>query len=219
MKWQLFQKHKFHKRINFNSLLMTTLIDLLRHGETENSDRYCGSTNYPLTSLGWAQMWSSVQKTSTQWEQIITSPLIRCVDFAQALGQHYSIPVVQDSRLQEIHFGDWENQSAAELMQNQADALLRFWQNPLTHPPPMAEHLRDFQARVLTAWHEIQQQFIGKKVLLITHGGVIRIIISHIQQYPLEHLLALEIHHADVKRVCIEQTEPQATVVYDSLLT
>lgn len=195
---------------------MTTFIDLLRHGETENSHHYCGSTNYPLTRRGWAQMWDVIEKNPCQWQQIITSPLNRCADFAQSLGQRFSISVTQDARLQEIHFGEWEDRSTAELMQTHADVLLRFWQNPLSCPPPKAEHLSDFEARVLAAWYETQQQFADKRILLITHGGVIRVIMCHIQQHPIERLLEFKVNHADMKHVCIEQAGcPRTTLSSD----
>lgn len=196
---------------------MTTFIDLLRHGETENSQRFCGSTNHLLTPLGWTQMWNAVESKSPQWQQIITSPLDRCAHFAQALGQRYAIPVTQDARIQEIHFGEWENQSAADLMQIDADALSRFWQNPIRYPPPDAEHLLDFEARVLSAWYDITQQFIDQKILLITHSGVMRIIICHIQQHPIERLLEFTIPHADMKQIHIESTQhPQTTLISES---
>ncbi|MEK6686482.1 MAG: alpha-ribazole phosphatase family protein [Pseudomonadota bacterium] len=195
---------------------MTTFIDLLRHGKTENSQRYCGSTNHPLTPLGWTQMWNATDKKPPQWQQIITSPLGRCAHFAQALEQRYAIPVTQDARLQEIHFGGWENQSAADLMQIDADALSRFWQNPIRYPPPDAEHLLDFEIRVLAAWHHIIQQFNDQKILLITHSGVIRIIICHIQQHPIERLLEFEVPHAGMKHVCIDPAKhPQAMLISD----
>lgn len=185
---------------------MTTFIDLLRHGETENSQRYCGSTDYPLTQLGWAQMWHTVEENPSRWQQIITSPLARCTDFAHVLGQRYLIPVTQDARVREIHFGEWEDRSAAELMQTDADALSRFWHNPLSYPPPHGEYLLDFEARVLSAWHDIRQQYSGKRILLITHSGVIRVIMCHIQQHPLERLLEFEVSHAGIKHVSIEQS-------------
>ncbi len=198
---------------------MTTFIDLLRHGETENSHHYCGSTDYPLTPLGWAQMWHTIERNPSQWQQIITSPLIRCADFAQALGQRYSIPVTHDTRIQEIHFGAWEDQSTADLMKNHADAVSRFWQNPLVHPPPKAEHLLDFEKRILSAWYEIQQHSVDKRILLITHGGVIRVIMCHIQQYPVERLLEFEVKHASMHHVYIEQAErSQARLVSDPCL-
>jgi len=197
--------------------VMTTFIDLLRHGETENSQRYCGSTNHPLTPLGWAQMWNAADKQSPRWQQIITSPLDRCAHFAQALGLRHTIPVAQDERLQEIHFGEWENQSSADLMQIDADALSRFWQNPVRFPPPDAEHLLDFEARVLSAWHDIIQQFNDRKILLITHSGVMRIIICHIQQHPIERLLEFAIPHAGMKQIRIESApHSHATLISKS---
>ena len=129
MKWRLFPKRRFRNKVSFRSKL-TTSIDLLRHGVTENSQRYCGSTNYPLTALGWTQMWHAINSQSTQWQHIVTSPLARCADFAHAMEQHYSIPVTQDDRIREIHFGDWEDRSSAELMHTDTDALSRFWQIP-----------------------------------------------------------------------------------------
>lgn len=206
MKWRLSPKRRFRNKTSFCSIL-TTSIDLLRHGVTENSQRYCGSTNYPLTALGWTQMWHAVNSQSTQWQHIVTSPLARCADFAHAMEQQYSIPVTQDDRIREIHFGDWEDRSSAELMQTDAGALSRFWQNPFDYPPPNGEHLLDFQARVLSAWEDIQQQFCGKKVLLITHGGVIRMIVCHILQHPLEQALEIDVRHASIRHVRIDHAE------------
>jgi len=203
MKWRLFPKRRFRNKASTRSTL-TTSIDLLRHGITVNSQRYCGSTDYPLAALGWTQMWHAVNNQSTQWQHIVTSPLARCADFAHAMEQHYSIPVTQDDRIREIHFGDWENRSSAELMHTDADALSLFWQNPVDHPPPNGEHLLDFKARVLSAWEDIQQQFYGQKVLLITHGGVIRMIVCHILQHPLERALDIDVRHASIRHVRID---------------
>ncbi|MBS0497813.1 MAG: alpha-ribazole phosphatase family protein [Gammaproteobacteria bacterium] len=186
---------------------MTTRIDLLRHGEIECGQRYCGSSNHPLTQTGWLQMWLAVENPSPCWQHIVTSPLIRCADFAHALGQRHSISVTQDDRVREIHFGAWENRSSSELLQSDADALSRFWQNPLDHPPPDGEHLLGFKARVLSAWEDIQQQFCGKRVLLITHGGVIRLLIGHILQHPLERLLEIDVRHASMRHICIEPAQ------------
>lgn len=185
---------------------MITHIDLLRHGETEYHQRYCGSTDHPLSPQGWAQMWREATQTGLSWKRIVASPLIRCAAFAQALGQLHSIPVTYDARLREIHFGAWENQSAADLMHTQAEALACFWRKPVHFPPPQGERLLDFQSRVLAAWDEIVTQFAGQSILLITHGGVIRVIRCHIQQHPLERLLELEVKHAEMHRISISPT-------------
>ncbi len=188
-----------------------TYIDLLRHGETENSDRFNGSTDNPLTELGWSQMQTSVENTTAQWQSIVTSPLIRCANFAEGLSKRHNLPVTHDKRFQEIHFGQWEGRSAKELIQTDNDALTRFWQSPMQNPPPQAEHLLNFEERILTAWHDINRQFSGKNILLITHSGVIRVILCHILQHPIEQLLEFEIEYAALKRIQI--TKHQGTMI------
>lgn len=221
MKWRPFPKRKSLRKINAATL--TTRIDLLRHGETESGQRYCGSSDYPLTKTGWQQMWLAAENQwsvnqSHHWQHIVTSPLTRCADFAQTLGQRYSIPVTCDSRIQEMHFGDWENRTAAELLQSDADALSRFWQNPLEHPPPHGEHLLDFENRVLSAWEDFQQQFCSKEVLLVTHGGVIRLLMCHILQHPLERLLEIDVRHASMRHICIEPAQSPRIALTRNLL-
>ncbi|HRQ04849.1 MAG TPA: alpha-ribazole phosphatase family protein [Nitrosomonas halophila] len=176
-------------------------INLLRHGETTGGMRYCGSTDHALTETGWRQMWASVERTPMQWQHIITSPLQRCARFAQALAERCAIPLIEEARLREIHLGAWEGRSAAELMLTDAAALARFWQNPLDYPPPQAEHLLAFRARILAAWHDIQVRFAGQHILLVTHSGVMRLLVCHIQQRPMQHLLEIEVPYAAMKTV------------------
>lgn len=189
---------------------MTTTVDLLRHGETEYAQRYCGSTDHPLTEQGWRQMQSTAARATVPWQHIVTSPQRRCAAFAETLSQSHAIPVTYDARLREIHFGTWENQSATDLMNTQAGALTRFWQNPVDFPPPQGEHLLDFQSRVLAVWHEITSCFTDQHILLITHGGVIRVIRCHLQQHPIDRLLELDVRHAQLFRVHID---PSATTI------
>ncbi|MFA7242016.1 MAG: histidine phosphatase family protein [Sulfuricellaceae bacterium] len=169
-----------------------THISLLRHGETEGGLRYRGSTDDALSLRGWEQMWAAVG--DGEWERIVASPLIRCAAFAQALAERRGIPFEIDERLREMHFGAWEGRTAIEIMAENADALARFWQNPAVYPPPEGEPLADFQARVLAAWRETVRA--GQRVLLVSHGGPIRVVLCEIKPHPVERLLELEVAHA-----------------------
>ena len=173
-----------------------TRIDLLRHGETDSTDSFCGSTDSVLTQAGRSQMWSRVRETQMPWRVIVTSPLQRCADFAHELAAHCAIPVVSDERLEEIDFGLWEGVKIAELMNAHAQALTAFWTDPVRFTPPQAESVTDFQQRVLDAWADIVSQYLGSHILLITHGGVMRIVQCHIQYYSLQRLLEFEVPHA-----------------------
>ncbi len=179
-------------------------LDLLRHGETRGGSRFRGRLDDPLTERGWEQMWAAVGPGDgdgegvREWDGIVTSPLARCADFARALSERRGIPLRLDPRLAELDFGDWEGQTAAELMVTDAEALGRFWADPVAHPPPGGEPLLAFQARVLAAWEELVRQDRGDRTLVISHGGVIRVILCQVRGYPLGRLLELDVGHASL---------------------
>jgi alpha-ribazole phosphatase len=179
-------------------------IDLLRHGETQGGSGFFGSTDIPLTAYGCMQMWAAIESSDCEWNHIVTSPSRRCIEFSHLLQQRHAIPVKQDKRIREIHFGDWEGCFPADPAQIDAELLTLFWRNPVKHPPPNAENLLVFEKRVLSAWHDITVQFAGQNILLVTHGGVIRIILCHILQHPVERLLEIEVCHAAMRRIQVE---------------
>ncbi len=139
------------------------------------------------------------------WDLILASPLARCADFARALSRQEGIPLRLDARLQEMDFGAWEGQSAADLMERDAEALGRFWSDPLANTPPGAEPLTLFAARVLDLWSEILTRPEGERLLVISHGGVIRVILSQVLGRPLGRLLELEVGHASLNRLHIDR--------------
>ena len=179
-------------------------LDLLRHGETRGGSRFRGRLDDPLTERGWEQMWAAVGPPDGGWEDvrvwdgIVTSPLARCADFARALSERQGIPLRMDPRLAELDFGDWEGRTAAELMVTDAEALGRFWADPVAHPPPFGEPLLAFQARVLAAWEELVRQDRGDRTLVVSHGGVMRVILCQVRGYPLGRLLELDVGHASL---------------------
>jgi len=172
-------------------------LDCLRHGEVQGGTCFRGHTDDPLTPTGLQQM-QAATNTGSRWDQVISSPLQRCATFATAFAQQYSLPLQFDDRLTEMHFGDWEGRTLDSLMGEDPDALTNFWNNPTDHPPPGAESLLNFQARVLSAWNDIIQQHPEQRILLITHGGVIRILLCHVQQHPINKLLEFDIKHGSL---------------------
>ena len=172
-----------------------THIDLLRHGETIGGKRFRGSLDEPLSPHGWRQMHVAVEGAGP-WDTIVSSPLSRCADFARAFAHCHAIPLESDDRLREMHFGAWEGRTATELMATEPDALTGFWNDPITHPPPGAEPLEQFQARTLAAWRDVANRYPSQRVLLITHGGVIRVILCQVLGRPLAHSLRFEVPHA-----------------------
>lgn len=175
-------------------------VGLLRHGETAGGNRFRGYTDDPLTAAGLAQMQAAVAD-SGNWDRVISSPLARCTMFADDFARQHSLPLSLDARLKEMHFGAWEGRTAAELMQTDAEALGQFWADPLHNTPPDGEPLTEFEARVLDAWNDIINEYAGQQLLVVTHGGVIRVLLCHLLQRPVHDLLSFEVKTASLRRI------------------
>lgn len=179
------------------------LIGLLRHGEVEGGNCFRGHTDDPLTSTGLSQMHAALSGND-RWDRLISSPLLRCAEFSDAFARQHSLPLTFDARLKEMHFGIWEGRSASELMAVNPEALTRFWRDPDTCPPPGGESLSGFQARVLDAWNDILSAHVGRNFLIVTHGGVIRVLLCHILNVPVSRWHEFEIPHGQLRGVRID---------------
>ncbi|OCX90559.1 MAG: alpha-ribazole phosphatase [Pseudomonas sp. CO183] len=176
---------------------MTTRIDLLRHGETEQGGGFRGSLDDALTERGWQQMRGAVGHAGP-WGVLVSSPLQRCAAFAHELAAQHSLPLRLEPDLRELHFGDWEGRSAAELMQHSAEALGLFWADPYGFTPPGGEPLVQFEARVLSAMTRLQQRFAGQRMLIVGHAGVMRLLLARARGLPRERLLEVVVAHGEL---------------------
>lgn len=171
---------------------MSLTLDLLRHGETELGGGLRGSLDDALTALGWEQMRAAVEGQGP-WSRIVSSPLQRCALFAQALGEQLKLPVTFDKDLQELHFGAWEGQSAAALMETDEQALGLFWADPYAFTPPQGEPVLEFSTRVLAAVNRLQHTYTGERVLVVCHGGVMKLLLAQARGLPREQLLQIQV--------------------------
>lgn len=153
---------------------------LVRHGITEWNDqkRYLGHTNqgvvkkelYKLDKLK-----RELQKK--RFDYVYTSDLLRCIHTLDYL----QIPVkpIVDQRLREMNFGDWEGKTYNELKDlKMYRNWLDNWENA---PVPNGESATIFKSRVDSFLYELfhhRKLKNPQKILLITHGGVIRYVVS-----------------------------------------
>jgi alpha-ribazole phosphatase len=175
------------------------VIGLLRHGEAAGGSRFRGRRDDPLTARGWEQMFAAVEN-SDAWDAIVTSPLSRCSAFGERLSAERGIPLRVDADLRELDFGRWEGRSAAAIMLTDAAALKAFWDDPYANPPPGGETLQAFERRVLSAWENLAAQR-QRNVLLVTHAGVIRMLLRHLYAAPPRQLLLFDVPHASLHQI------------------
>jgi alpha-ribazole phosphatase len=176
-----------------------TTIDLLRHGECEGGEIFRGSTDVPLTDTGWQQMHTSVGH-ETAWDQLISSSLERCRKFSEQLSEQQGTPLTVFDELQEIHFGDWEGVEMKVVQKEHKTSLQAFWADPLGNTPPNGESIVNFQSRVMSCFRSAIDDHSGKRLLFVTHGAVIRVLMCELLNMPLTSISNIAVPYACLTR-------------------
>ncbi len=187
-----------------------TIVDLLRHGEPDGGQKFRGAVDDPLSPAGWEQMRSAIGDYR-DWDAIITSPLIRCAAFARQLAERLERPLEIVPGFSEISFGVWEGCSVAEVHQADPQALGRFWRDPVAYPIPGGEPIADFDRRIGAAWEVLLDRYHGQHVLLVAHGGTIRMVLRQLLDMPLQRVWRIEAPFASLTRIrahCDPESEP-----------
>lgn len=174
-------------------------IYLIRHTHVQIEEGTCyGQTDVPLADT-FTQEITAMQNKLVNLPQdilIISSPLQRCLQLAQALSHHH--PITTDDRLKEMNFGDWEQQKWAQLEQSR---LQEWMENYIASPPPHGESFLDFAQRVQTFWQTLMTHQDYQTVLVITHAGVISAILAHILEIPLKKALCFQIDFGSIHKL------------------
>ena len=186
-----------------------TRIDLLRHGEPVGGRRYRGQIDDPLSDKGWQQMRAAVGDRR-DWDVIFTSPLRRCAEFAAELAARHGLPLTREPRLMEIGFGSWEGRTADEIRAGDQEVIERFWRDPVAHRPEGAERIADFHARVSGAWRDLLTAHPGKRILIVGHAGITRMILSLVLESPPQHMFRIQVENAGLTHIRVRGTGAEA---------
>lgn len=181
---------------------LTTMVDLIRHGEPVGGRKYRGQLDDPLSEKGWQQMRDAIGDHKP-WDIIVTSTLRRCREFAEELSQRHDLPLHKEPRFMEIGFGEWEGRTAEELMEEDPQRLHKFWSDPLNNTPPGAETLIVFHDRVIAAWKEMLAQHTGKQILVVGHAGMMRMVLRHVLDMPLDRMYRIQVGLGEITRIHI----------------
>jgi broad specificity phosphatase PhoE len=183
-------------------------VTLLRHGEVTGGARFRGPSDDPLSPRGRAQLEAAFDRTPN-WTGLLASPSRRCREPAAALAERLGMPLTIDPGLAERGFGDWNGRRAADIPQSD---LMDFYADPASFTPPGAEPLEAFARRVGRAWkHRLGDA--KDETLLLTHGGVIRVIIAQVLGMPLASLTLIEVPYACRTRIRVPDEPGRPSLV------
>jgi len=178
-----------------------TIIDLIRHGEPDGGRMIRGHTiDHPLSEKGWSQMRHAVDG-HCPWSVIVTSPMKRCVEFANELASKHQLDVEIEHDLREVGFGSWEGHTPDELIASNPDEYYAFYENPVTNRPAGAEPLDGFMRRTVSAYQQVVDRHQGKQILIVCHAGVMRSLIAHTLHAEALGMYRIQVDNAGISRI------------------
>ncbi len=178
-----------------------TTVDLLRHGEVQTPNLFCAPLQEPLSKHGWAQMQRG--SANEQWDCIVSSSSTRCADFAQQLAMKHNLSCHLDDALTELDFGDWIGKARDEVWSQSPDLLQNLWADPQAFVAPNGESMRAFVERINSAWQQCLIDHAGQRVLLISHAGVLRVILAQVLEIDYAKTLRLELAYGARHRLTV----------------
>ena len=176
---------------------------LIRHGETDwNAEgRIQGQSDVPLNPRGHQQAERLAHYLAEEpVTAIYASDLLRASETARYVAQALSMPAAYDQRLREVHFGEWQGMTFEEVLQHDPEAAARWSADPIQCRPPGGETLAELAARVADCLEEIRAHHDGT-VLVVTHGGSIRVALCAFLAYPLRQNWRFEVHNTSVSEL------------------
>jgi broad specificity phosphatase PhoE len=146
-----------------------------------------------------------------QPEVVLSSDLQRCLRPAEAITEACGVRCEADPVWREIHMGEWENQPWADLQAKHPEALDCVTKDYVTVRAPGGESYEQLADRTFGALRGLETR-PEQRIWVMTHGGVIRAIVSRILGLPLKQSWAMETAYAS--GVLVRWSSPDWKVVF-----
>lgn len=181
-----------------------TEVIYIRHGSTDfPEDRIYKDNNGPhLNREGIEQA-----KKLAEWLRdeeiaaILVSPSNRTIETARAVSEVLGIEYAILEDLKERSFGIWEGLTFSEIENQYGEELKKWKKDPVNYTPEGGETIIDLQKRINSVVQDVIEGFKGRKVLIVTHMGPIRVAVVQALSIPLLNYRHLQIHPGSATRI------------------
>lgn len=173
---------------------------LIRHCPTAvEKGRLVGSTDVPVAE-GFESRIAILADLLPRACTCYCSPLLRTRQTHKMLCEYgWNREAVIDERIREIDFGRWEMKNFDEISRNEPH-MIEGWLAYQSFAFPEGESVAGFTARI-TSWLDEVRHHNDNNIVLVTHGGVIRHLICHALQIPLQNYLLFDVQPASLTTI------------------
>ncbi len=185
----------------------TTTLVLLRHGETaltpEKRLSGSGGSDPALSEAGQRQAEAVGRMLAARGavQAVVSSPLRRAQQTAEAAARRLGLEVQVDEGLTEADFGAWEGLTFAEVRERYPDELAAWLSSPAAVPGGTGETFTAVARRAELSRDRLLARYEGQTVLVVSHVGVLRTLVRLALGAPPESLFRMELSAASLSTV------------------
>ena len=178
---------------------------LTRHGQTDWNvlKKVQGKADIELNKKGIEQAEATRDTLKNEKiDLILCSPLKRAKQTADIINQERNIPIIIDERVSERDFGEFEG------MPNTDFDFNAFWSYKQNLKYDKAENIKDFFGRVYDFLESIKNEYAGKRILIVAHGGISIPVKCYFEGIPnTETLLPLCLGNCEVAKYSYKELD------------
>jgi alpha-ribazole phosphatase len=189
---------------------------LVRHAETEAAaqGRCYGTLDVALSPAGREQCAALAGALAGEpVAAVLSSPRIRAVETAQTVAARHDLGVRLDARLAELDFGELEGRGYDEIARTRPELYNAWMTEPTRVQFPGGESYADLHARSVAAVASLLDEHAGHTVVAVTHGGVVRAVLSHVLGIPDDRIFRIAVAPASSSVVEWSDGVPLVTAV------
>ncbi len=195
---------------------MTVQLYLVRHGETDwNAQRRrLGQTDVPLNEVGRQQAQALARRLRPYaFDAVYSSDLARARETAAMALPDLQPQLSPD--LRELNFGIFEGLTYDEA-RSQHPQELADWEADSDHPPPQGESLSLLAQRVGRFLDHVQSVHADQHVLVVGHGGSLRLLICLALNLAPARQWSFQIDHASLSILSLYAGGATLTLLNDT---
>ena len=183
---------------------------LVRHGETtwNRQGQIQGHLDSPLSSAGIAQAKALAERLRMEsFDVLISSDLGRAHNTTQYIAMRTGHAVSVDARLRERHYGIFQGMTRSEAKSVYPDVYERYHAESVTYAIPGGESIEECFLRNLKCLQELAARYPDKRIVVVTHGGVLDGLYRHVMRLPHVGARAFTIFNASLNWFTCEDGE------------
>lgn len=174
---------------------------VIRHGETvwNTEGRLQGHQDSALTPLGLRQAEALGERLAGErFDTIYSSDIVRAMLTAEAIARRTGHTIKPDARLRERNYGIFEGLTTAEIAERFPDDYRQFLTRQADYIIPEGESLARKYARVTACLDDLAARLPGRRIVLVTHGGVLSDLLRRAMEIPVDRRLHFKLYNASL---------------------